>query len=268
MTDDLIEQIAQVIEKIPGLPAASRVDRAHTPSSLPSADQLASFIDHTQLKPEATPAQIEQLCAEARQYGFASACVNPSYVSLCVRLLAGSNIAVCTVAGFPLGATTTAAKVFETRQAIEQGTREVDMVIAIGRLKATDHAYVYDDIAQVVAVCHAGRAICKVIIETALLTDAEKIAACMLAARAKADFVKTSTGFAGGGATPEDVALMRRVVGPALGVKAAGGIRNRAAAQAMIAAGATRIGASAGIAIVSEGQERSSTNAEASPDGY
>jgi deoxyribose-phosphate aldolase len=268
MTDDRIEQIARVLETTPGLPAARYADRAIAPSSLPSADQLASFIDHTQLKPEATPAQIEQLCAEARQYGFASVCVNPSYVSLCVRLLAGSNVAVCTVAGFPLGATTTAAKVFEARQAIEQGAHEVDMVIAIGRLKAADYAYVYDDIAQVVAVCHAGRAICKVIIETALLTDEEKIAACMLAARAKADFVKTSTGFAGGGATPEDVALMRKVVGPTLGVKAAGGIRNRADAQAMIAAGATRIGASAGIAIVSEGHERNSTNTKASSDAY
>lgn len=211
---------------------------------------IARYIDHTLLKADAMPAQIEQLCAEAREYGFASVCVNSSYVPLCARLLAGSEALVCTVVGFPLGATTTESKVFEARQAITGGAREIDMVIEVGRLKAGDLEYVQADIAQVVAACHELDAICKVIIETALLSDEEKVIASLLAMQAKADFVKTSTGFSTAGATLADIALMRRAVGPDVGVKAAGGVRNLADAEAMIAAGATRIGASAGVAIV------------------
>ena len=213
---------------------------------------IARLIDHTLLKAEATPGQIEQLCAEAREHGFASVCVNPSYVALAARLLAGSATLVCTVIGFPLGATTTDVKVFEAQQALGLGAREVDMVIQIGRLKGGDHDYVRADIRAVVDAAHGGGAICKVIIETALLTEDEKIAASQLAAQAGADFVKTSTGFSTGGATVADVALMRRTVGDVIGVKAAGGVRSLADAHAMIAAGATRLGTSAGVQLVRE----------------
>lgn len=215
---------------------------------------VASYIDHTLLKPEATPEQITQLCAEAREYAFASVCVNPSHVALCVSLLEDTQVAVCTVIGFPLGATTTETKVFEAQSAIQQGAREVDMVLAIGHLKAHDDAYVLHDIQSVVQVAHANGAICKVIIETALLTDEEKQKACELAVQAGTDFVKTSTGFSSGGATVEDIQLMRQVVGPQVGVKASGGIRTLETTQAMIVAGATRIGASAGVQIVQEEQ--------------
>ncbi|NOK60579.1 MAG: deoxyribose-phosphate aldolase [Chloroflexi bacterium AL-W] len=213
---------------------------------------VASYIDHTLLKPEATPEQITQLCAEAREYTFASVCVNPSHVTLCAALLTDTQVAVCTVVGFPLGATTTEMKVFEAQHAIQQGAREVDMVLAIGHLKANADAYVLHDIQSVVEVAHGNGAICKIIIETALLTDTEKQKACELAVQAGADFVKTSTGFSSGGATVEDIQLMRRVVGPQIGVKASGGIRTLETTQAMIAAGATRIGASAGVQIVHE----------------
>jgi deoxyribose-phosphate aldolase len=211
---------------------------------------IAQYIDHTLLKPEATPQQVERLCEEARMYGFASVCVNPTYVPLCAKLLDGAAAKVCTVAGFPLGATTTAAKVFETREAIANGAREIDMVMAVGRLKAGDDDYVRDDIRAVAQAAHAGGAICKVILETGLLTDDEKVRACRLAVEAGVDFVKTSTGFAGSGATVADIELMRATVGPDIGVKAAGGIRTLADAQAMIAAGATRLGSSAGVQIV------------------
>jgi deoxyribose-phosphate aldolase len=211
------------------------------------------MIDHTLLKPEATPQQIAQLCHEARHHQFASVCVNPCYAARCVHLLAGSGVAVCSVVGFPLGATTTETKMFETRQLCRSGVSEVDMVMAVGLLKGGAYAEVVQDLQQVVATCHAEGAICKVIIETALLTDEEKVAACLLAAAVRADFVKTSTGFAGGGATPHDVALMRETVGAAAGVKASGGIRTQADAQALIAAGATRIGTSAGVTIVDSG---------------
>lgn len=215
---------------------------------------IAHAIDHTLLKPDATPQQIEQLCAEAREHHFASVCVNPSYVPLCARLLHGSDVAVCTVIGFPLGATSTAAKVFEAEQAIRDGAREVDMVLQIGRLKAGDHDYVREDIQRVVAAAHAGGAICKVIFETSMLTDDEKRAAAALCVEAGADFVKTSTGFGGGGATVDDVRLMRAAVGDKAGVKASGGVRSLQDAQAMIAAGATRIGASSGVTIAREEQ--------------
>lgn len=252
--DELIAQVTARLAAIPGLPAGSRVASPPPPAS---DSEVAGFIDHTLLKPEATPEQIERLCAEAREYRFASVCVNPTFVPLCAGLLKGSPVAVCTVIGFPLGATTTKTKVFETAQAVRNGAREVDMVIAIGRLKAGEYGEVADDIRAVAEAAHSEAALLKVIIETVLLTDEEKVAACWLAVRAGADFVKTSTGFAGGGATAADVALMRRVVGPEVGVKAAGGVRNLADARAMIAAGATRIGASAGVAIVrdAEGEE-------------
>jgi deoxyribose-phosphate aldolase len=211
---------------------------------------LAAMIDHTNLKPDATPAAIDILCAEARTYGFASVCVNPVFVKRCAGLLAGSPVAVCTVVGFPLGASTTEVKVAETADAIKHGAKEIDMVIPIGLLKAGNTEAVRDDIECVVVEAHAGGAIVKVIIETALLTDQEKIAACTIARAAGADFVKTSTGFSTAGATTGDVALMRNTVGPSCGVKAAGGIRTRTDALAMVAAGANRIGASASITIV------------------
>jgi deoxyribose-phosphate aldolase len=216
---------------------------------------LARMIDHTLLKPEATPQEVGRLCQEARLHHFASVCVNPIFVSLAAQQLAGSDVAVCTVVGFPLGATSTAVKVCETELAIAKGATEIDMVIAVGFLKAGRVDWVRGDIAAVAAVCHAHGALLKVIIETALLTDAEKIAACEACKAAGADFVKTSTGFSKGGATVADVALMRETVGPVMGIKAAGGIHNYEGAMALIEAGATRIGASRGIAIVEEAPE-------------
>ena len=214
---------------------------------------LAKYIDHTLLKPDATEAQIEKLCAEAREYGFASVCVNSCYASLAARLLAGSDVAVCCVVGFPLGAATTAAKAFEAADAAQNGATEIDMVINVGAAKDGRWDDVEADIAGVAAAIE-GKALLKVIIETCLLTDAEKIEACRAAVRAGADFVKTSTGFSKAGATAADVALMRKTVGPEIGVKAAGGIRTCADAMAMIEAGASRIGASAGIAILAEAE--------------
>jgi len=213
---------------------------------------VAKLIDHTLLKPDATQDQIAQLCYEARKFGFAAVCVNPTHVKLCSQLLQGTQVHVCTVVGFPLGATPPEVKAYETQQAIDDGATEVDMVINIGALKSKDYALVERDIAMVARACHAGGAILKVIIEAALLTDEDKVIACQLAKAAGADYVKTSTGFGPGGATAHDVALMRRAVGPELGVKAAGGIKNLADAREMVAAGATRIGASAGIKIVQE----------------
>ncbi len=215
-------------------------------------DELARFIDHTLLKPEATPRQVQELCAEARRYHFASVCINPTHVGLASAALAESDVAVCSVVGFPLGATTTAAKVCEAQQALDDGADELDMVINIGALKAGNQDLVQEDIAAVAVACHRNGALLKVIIETALLAEAEKVTACQLAQAAGADFVKTSTGFASGGATVEDVRLMRKTVGPAMGVKAAGGIHSYAEALAMIEAGATRLGASAGVQIVEQ----------------
>lgn len=219
---------------------------------LPQDANVARTIDHTLLKADATQDQIAQLCYEARTHHFASVCVNPTHVRLCAQLLKGSDVKVCTVIGFPLGATAAPVKAYETQQAIRDGATEIDMVINIGALKSRDYRAVHEDIAAVVSTAHAANALVKVIIETALLSDEEKVMACQLSKAAGADFVKTSTGFGPGGATVEDVALMRRVVGPDIGVKASGGVRNYADTQAMIAAGATRIGASAGVAILSE----------------
>ena len=215
-------------------------------------DDIAGYIDHTLLKPEATPAEIEKLCKEAREFHFAAVCVNPPFVKQCADLLRGSGVQVATVVGFPLGAHTTATKVFETEQACVEGATEIDMVINVGALKAKQDALVREDIHGVVVAAHRAGALVKVIIEAALLTDEEKVRASRLSAEAGADFVKTSTGFGPGGATAHDVALMRQTVGPNIGVKAAGGVRDYAQAQEMINAGATRIGASAGVKIVQD----------------
>jgi len=217
---------------------------------VPQDPSMAQYIDHTALKPETTPDQIATLCEEARTYHFASVCVNPVNVQQCADLLRGSDVKVCSVIGFPLGATMTEVKVFETIQCIEHGANEIDMVINIGALKARKLNLVARDIREIVTAVHDRDAILKVIIETALLTDEEKVIACLLSKEAGADFVKTSTGFSTGGATIEDVALMRRVVGPMIGVKAAGGIRSREDAEHMVSVGATRLGASAGVKII------------------
>ncbi|MEN3037695.1 MAG: deoxyribose-phosphate aldolase [Candidatus Kryptonium sp.] len=210
------------------------------------------MIDHTLLKPEATPKDIEKLCFEAIQYQFASVCVNPCYVKLASEILKGKKVKVCTVIGFPLGANRIETKVFETEKAIEDGANEVDMVMNIGMLKGGYYDYVEHDIRAVVNVAHKHDVLVKVILETALLTDEEKVKACLLAKKANADFVKTSTGFSKGGATAGDVALMRRVVGSAMGVKASGGIRTYEEALQMIRSGADRIGASASVKIVTK----------------
>lgn len=212
-------------------------------------ENIAKMIDHTLLKPEATKQQIEALCEEAREYNFASVCVNPTWVSFSAEKLKGSDVKVCTVIGFPLGATTPETKAFETKNAIENGAEEIDMVINIGALKSGDYDLVEKDILAVTNAAK-GKALTKVIIETCLLTDDEKVRACEIAVKAGADFVKTSTGFSTGGATPQDIALMRKTVGPEIGVKASGGVRSPEDAQSMIKAGATRIGASSGVKIV------------------
>jgi deoxyribose-phosphate aldolase len=227
----------------------------YLPQEHPGDRPLAAWIDHTLLKPEAAPAQVESLCAEAREYEFASVCVNPLYVPLCSRALAGSRVLVCTVVGFPLGATLAPVKAEETRVTIEAGAQEVDMVIPVGLLKAGEYAAVAGDIQQVVETAHDLGAAVKVILEMALLTRFEKIMGCLLSQAAGAEFVKTSTGFGPGGATLQDVELMRRVVGPQMGVKAAGGVRTLADAQAMLRAGATRLGTSAGVKIMREAAE-------------
>ena len=215
----------------------------------PMTVEIASLIDHTLLKADATKEQIEVLCKEAKEYKFASVCVNPAWVKYSSELLQGSTVKVCTVIGFPLGANTPEVKAFETVNAIENGAQEVDMVINIGALKDQNDELVERDIRAVVDAAK-GKALTKAIIETSLLTKEEKVRACELAVKAGIDFVKTSTGFSTGGATVEDVALMRATVGPDIGVKASGGVRNTKDAQDVIAAGATRIGASAGVAIV------------------
>ena len=255
--DQLIAQVSQEIsapaaaEKgvtdagpVSGSPAPAQVDRA-----------LASLIDHTILKPEATRADVVKICREARQYGFASVCVNACWVPLAHAELAGTPVKVCTVIGFPLGATLTEAKVAESHAATRAGAQELDMVLNVGALRSGDYGAVKADIAAVAEAAHEGGAILKVILETALLDDRQKIAACLLCKSAGADFVKTSTGFSTAGAIAADVALMRRVVGPGMGVKAAGGIRSLADLRTMVAAGASRIGASASVKIVEAAAE-------------
>lgn len=227
--------------------------------------EVSRYIDHTLLKPEATRVEIETLCAEARAYSFASVCVNPTWVKDCSFALYGSPVKVCTVVGFPLGATLGDVKAYEARRAIFDGATEIDMVINIGALKSKADEIVARDISLVVEAAHEACAIVKVILETALLTDDEKVRACVLAKDAGADFVKTSTGFSKGGATVADITLMRQTVGAAMGVKAAGGVKDLASAREMIAAGATRIGASAGVKIVQ--QSRGQKPATEGPPG-
>jgi deoxyribose-phosphate aldolase len=231
-----------------------------------AAGSVAGMIDHTLLKPDATRSDIEKLCREAAEFHFATVCVNPTWVASCAARLRGTGVGVCSVVGFPLGATTADVKHYETRRAIFDGASEIDMVINIGALKSGDLQVVERDIHAVVSPCREARIISKVIIEAALLTDDEKITASALSKAAGADFVKTSTGFASGGATAADVALMRRVVGADMGIKAAGGVRDYEGLKAMVAAGATRVGASAGVKIVQEstGQKPPSTPAAGS----
>jgi deoxyribose-phosphate aldolase len=230
------------------------------------AGTVAGMIDHTLLKPDATRMDVEALCREAVEYNFASVCVNPTWVSTCAQLLNGTSVVVCSVVGFPLGAATPDTKHYETRRAIFDGAREIDMVINVGALKSGDLRVVECDIESVTTPCRDAGALSKVIIEAALLTDDEKITACTLAKAAGADYVKTSTGFGPGGATAADVALMRRVVGAEMGVKAAGGVRDLEGMKAMIAAGATRVGASAGVKIVQ--QARGEQTSAPPPSGY
>jgi deoxyribose-phosphate aldolase len=229
---------------------ASGADRISATSGLGDAgERMASMIDHTVLAPATSREDIEKLCEEARRFRFASVCVNPCYVPLCAQMLRMTSVKVCTVVGFPLGANRSEVKAFETERAISDGAQEVDMVINVGALKSKDHELVESDIRAVVEKCRS-IVVSKVIIEAALLTDEEKVTACTLAKAAGADFVKTSTGFGPGGATAHDVALMRGVVGEDMGVKAAGGIRDVETAEEMVAAGASRIGASASVKIV------------------
>jgi deoxyribose-phosphate aldolase len=238
------EQLRRIVEN-----GADRVSFHGDPEDVPR--ELARYIDHTLLRPDATSTEIDTMCDEAMKFGFASVCINPTWVKRASERLRGSDVKVCTVIGFPLGANSSDIKAMEARKALRDGAREVDMVINVGALKSGDRALVLADIERVVDAAHEGGAIVKVILETFLLTDEEKVVASALARKAKADFVKTSTGFAGGGATVFDVALMRETVGPDMGVKASGGVRTLEDAEDMIAAGATRIGASAGVEIVS-----------------
>jgi deoxyribose-phosphate aldolase len=254
--DKLVGEITrQAMESLGGL-------RAGRTDADPGEVLIARMIDHTLLKPDASADQIAALCAEAREYRFASVCVNPFYVALCAELLADvEDVAVGAAIGFPLGANTTEIKVYETLRAIADGATEVDMVINVSAIKNKNWPLVRSDVARVVTAAHAGGILCKVILETGLLTQDEKVMACRICKDVGADFVKTSTGFGAGGATAEDVALMRETVGPDMGVKASGGIRSFADAQRMIAAGATRIGTSAGIRIVQDSQGTQPDNA-------
>jgi deoxyribose-phosphate aldolase len=245
------------IEQIEALANEYRDNLPSQAASLkPRPDQLSKMIDHTLLKPEATPSQVQRLCEEAAEYHFASVCINPIYVSLANKMLSGTDVAICTVIGFPLGATPWQVKVFEAKRAIRSGAAEIDMVIPIGLLRGGEYKSVFSDIQAVVEACHKSNVLVKVILEMAFLDRRQKILACLLAQAAGANFVKTSTGFGPGGATREDVALMRCVVGTPeqMGVKAAGGIRTLADAEGMIEAGANRLGTSSGVKIMHEAQ--------------
>lgn len=245
---DLRSKVEAFLRELPPLPDLP---------PLPQGAALAGWIDHTLLKPEATTEQIRRLCAEARAYRFATVCVNPVFVPLARQELRDSEVGVCAVISFPLGAHTARQKVLEARQVLEDGASEIDMVIHIGALKGGEYEKVLEEIAAVVTEAHAHRASVKVILEMALLTLTEKIWGCLLSQAAGADFVKTSTGFGPGGATVEDVSLMRRVVGAQMGVKAAGGIRTLKDAQAMLRAGANRLGSSSGVSILQEALQES-----------
>ena len=275
-SDDVARLIAIVIEELAAAPAP-RLCQCHSVVDACCPDRLkdvldagatrlgvhaaggapgsiAAMIDHTLLKPDATRRQIEELCDEAAHYRFATVCVNPTWVSTCTKRLARSGVGVCSVVGFPLGATTADVKGYETRRAIFDGATEVDTVINVGALKSGDFRSLERDIEAVTAPCRDCGVTSKVIIEAALLTDEEKVTACTVAKAAAADYVKTSTGFGPGGATAADVALMRRVVGSDMGIKAAGGIRDLDSLKAMVAAGATRVGASAGVKILQQAE--------------
>lgn len=230
---------------------ASRVTFVGDGADVPT--DLAGFIDHTLLKPDATASEIDRMCDEALAHGFASVCVNPTWAKRVADAVRGSDVRTCVVVGFPLGASMAEIKAMEARRAIRSGADEIDMVINVGALKSGDHDLVERDITGVADACRESGVVCKVILETVLLTDEEKVVASRIARAAKADYVKTSTGFGPGGATVYDVALMREAVGPEMGVKASGGIRSAEDVKQMMAAGATRIGASAGVSIVTGG---------------
>jgi len=229
---------------------------------LTNSNSIASLIDHTLLKPEATESDITRLCREAREYGFKTVCVNPYWVDVARRKLSDSSVLVCTVIGFPLGANLTEVKLSEARLALEQGAAELDMVQNAGALRSGDSAFVQAEIAALARVAHAGGAILKVILETSVLSDDEKVASCRLAVDAGADFVKTSTGFSAAGATESDVRLMRATVGPSMGVKASGGVRTLDALRRMVEAGATRIGTSSGVQIIRDAAQPRTRGAE------
>ena len=248
-TDQIIEEVNAALSGMPGGNPALIQPLTLDATTL-DMSSAAALIDHTLLKPDATESAIRKLCAEAIDFGFASVCVNSTWLPLCHELLADTPVKSCVVVGFPLGATSSFSKASETAHAVKQGADEVDMVINVGRLKDRAYSAVYEDIAGVVNAAHANNVLVKVILETILLNDNEKVAGCLIAKAAGADFVKTSTGFSGGGATVEDIALMRQTVGPVLGVKASGGVRSAEDTRAMVSVGATRIGASAGVAIV------------------
>jgi deoxyribose-phosphate aldolase len=243
---------AHSADKVRSVVAAGATRISYNGNGADVPTDLAGFIDHTLLKPEASAPEIDRLCEEAIRFLFASVCVNPAWVKRVAENLKGSDVLTCSVVGFPLGATPPEIKAMEARRAIRDGAREIDMVLNIGALKSGDYATVERDVAGVADACREAGAVCKVIIEAALLTDEEKVVASRIAKKAKADYVKTSTGFGPGGATVYDVALMREAVGPDMGVKASGGIRTAEDVRQMIAAGATRIGASAGVQIVGE----------------
>jgi len=253
--DALIRKLTRQVQAILSeAHSEARTGRMRPDLGRPLEGPLSAIIDHTLLKPEATARQIEMLCLEAKQYEFATVCINSIFVPLALELLKGSPVKVCTVVGFPLGASLPQVKEFEAREALQRGAQEIDMVVPIGALKNRDLVAVFDDIGDVATVCHDHDALCKVIIETALLSEDEKILACLLAKRAGADFLKTSTGFNGGGATVEDVELLRAIAEDGMGVKASGGVRDLATAQAMVKAGANRIGTSSGVAIARQEQ--------------
>jgi deoxyribose-phosphate aldolase len=257
LSSDDIARITQKVREI--LQAGSSAPAATAPKTLPP-DQVAKLIDHTVLKPEATAEDIDKLCAEARQYGFYSVCVNPIWVAKAKQLLRGTSVKVCAVVGFPLGAQSPEIKTLEARRALREGAQEIDMVINIGALKGRDDRLVARDIRGVVEVCDEARALSKVILETALLTDEEKVRGCELSMKAGADYVKTSTGFSKGGATVEDIALMARTVAPRkLGVKASGGVRTYEDLLKMVQAGATRVGSSNSVKILEEAAQAASS---------
>ena len=245
--------VAHSADKVRSVLAAGATRVSYNGSGADVPTDLAGFIDHTLLRPDATASEIDRMSAEAREFGFASVCVNPVWIKRVAESLKGSDVVACAVVGFPFGASMPDIKSMEARRAIRDGAREIDMVINVGALKSGDYALVERDVAGVAEACREAGALCKVILETAMLTDEEKVIGSRLAVKARADFVKTSTGFGGGGATVYDVALMREAVGPKVGVKASGGIRSAADVRQMIAAGATRIGASAGVQIVTGG---------------